>query len=428
MDIKTAEDYYNDIKEILNEKRTHSLTDFITFIFKNKGAREICNLTSKVLPDYILFFDLSDFEKHSFDKYRKNNEELDVSFEEEEIKDIIECNIETTECIKKYTLKLREHILTLKNNKLNFNFNKENNLIKNKFPEEKNNYLLILDESLKEEIEIFIIKIINDIVDKLTFTPKFTLDNFSKKYINFLFNRNYNIEDYSKLEDFLKEYCGNVAIDTTTMEKISLNFGDAYLKEIEFFINNHLLSMHFENECFQKFISYVYSKKIFSILKNIDIKELFHLYEIKENNDKKKICLKNSKNENEISKNVNFFINNIKNKDKCKFYIFYDSEEEYTPVSEKEFNVYDFELEKELYLSNYENQFYENISNYYADQHNLNLLIILEKTNLFDNERQIVKLHAIKLHNQKLQFINKNNLVKDFLPSKILKKYKIIIS
>ena len=420
MSINTPFDYYEKIKEKLEEKRNSSLQELVIFIFENKGAQEICKLTSKKIPEYIEPFYLTTFEKKSYQNYEKIHLKEEYISIEDEVEEIIEHNKEVKNTQQKYNLKIINHIKSIKNKKLKFNFTKEKEISLKKFSE-LNEEISLFFNLIEKEIDLFSFKMTNDIIEKMVFTPKFSPDFFSAKLINFMFDRNYNINDYNILEDFFKEFCGDVAIDAESLKTISLNYKDAYLKEIEIFITDLLLKSNIKNFDIKEAIIFLCSKKIFFNIKNIKIKELFFLYELKENEDKYKIFIKNSEIEELTNNNIKNFINC--NKSNSRYFVFYEDNEEF----EKEFDILNFSFSKEIYYKNKEKEFESNLSNYYSDLYNINLLIVLEETTFTDKGKKVVKLSGFNFSNHSISEIKNNKNLTNILPKNITDKYKIII-
>ena len=270
----------------------------------------------------------------------------------------------------------------------------------------------------KDLLHIEIINLISEIIDNIVFVPKFSLDYFNNKYINFLYDRKHNINDYKKLKDFFKNYIGEAAMDAENYKWKSIDYKTAYKSEINRIIENNIYIKK-ENKLYIE-------KELFSIIESIDIKDIFYLYDIEENKKKYNVALNNSKKEEEINNVIDCFIENINNIDNKKFLLFVDSSEEYEPPSEKIFDITEYSFFKELKTSNI-NKFKSNFGNYYCDAHNLNLFIVLEETNILSNNKKVIKLNAFYLYNKSIQKIKKEKIDLSILPNKLIDNYKVIL-
>lgn len=408
MNKKEYEKIYKEIKEIQKK----SLNDFIDFLCKNEKARDICQVSTTIIPEDYPIIKLNDFELKLFEKkYFKENigEEFDMS----------KANIELNELAME---KLLNHNLKLKKEETNI---KIINHLKNIEKEKKLNIDFIdnfINKSyivkIKDSIHIEIINLINEIIDNIVFVPKFSLDYFNNKYINFLYDRKHNINDYKTLKDFFKNYIGEAAMDAENYKWKSIDYKTAYQSEI-----NRIIK---DNEYIKKESKEFLSKELFNEISNIKIKELFYLYDLEENKKKYNIALNNSKEEEEINETINNFIKNIKNINNKKFLLFVDSSEEYEPPSEKVFDIREYTFFKEIKIKDIE-KFKSNFANYYCDAHNLNLFIVLEETNILSNNKKVIKLNAFYLYNKNIQKIKKEDIDISILPNKLINNYKVIL-
>lgn len=402
------EELYKKIKEI----KEKSLNDFIEYLCENKQAREICDLSPTKIPESYSKIKLNEFEIKLFEKkYFKENKSEEIELE----KSNIELNELAMEKLLDNNLKLKKeennikiinHLKKIKENKkINLDF--LNNYI------EKNNR-----KKAKDLLHIEIINLISEIIDNIVFVPKFSLDYFNNKYINFLYDRKHNINDYKKLKDFFKNYIGEAAMDAENYKWKSIDYKTAYKSEVNRIIENNIYIKK-ENKLYIE-------KELFSIIENIDIKDIFYLYDIEENKKKYNVALNNSKKEEEINNVIDDFIENINNIDNKKFLLFVDSSEEYEPPSEKIFDITEYSFFKELKTSNI-NKFKSNFGNYYCDAHNLNLFIVLEETNILSNNKKVIKLNAFYLYNKSIQKIKKEKIDLSILPNKLIDNYKVIL-
>jgi hypothetical protein len=420
-EVITPLDYYEKIFKKMNIKKNISINELINYICEEKSARDICGLTSKNLPDNYPHLKLNEFEKKSFEKKYKEKIKKDIHDKKEY--ELIESSLELedlsieelfTDYLKNNNKKnnneiiINNHLKKIKDvNKLNLQLNLLN----------INNQKIL--NKIEKEIHFYLINMFEDMINNITFLPKFYLDYFNNKYINFLYDRKHNINDYKNLNDFFENYVGEAAMDAETYKWKNLTFKDVYEKQIRSIIEKILNK---ESEIYIKDISI----HIFNLISEMKIEYLFEVYNIKENKEKYKTTLKNSEEEVNTENVIEEFLNNIKNINNKSFLLFVDGEEDYIPPSEKDFNMYEYEFFKEI-RNNDMDKFKSNILNYYCDVHNINLFIILEETNIILEEKKVMKLSSFYLYNKNIVKINKKDIDISILPNKLQKDYKIII-
>ncbi len=406
MDKKKYKEIYKKIKRIKKD----SLSDFIDYLCQSEEARQICNVSSIKLSATYPLINLNEFETKLFEKkYFKENKY--VEFEK--------ANIELNELAMEklladdFSLKKEQNSTKNINHLKNVEENKKIDLNFIQKYTEKNNF-----NKIKESLHVEIINLFNEIIDNIVFIPKFSLDYFNNKYINFLYDRKHNINDYKKLKDFFKNYIGEAAMDSENFKWKSLDYKEIYQSEINQIIEDNIYIKK-ENKNYIK-------KKLFDIIENLNIKDVFYLYDIEENKKKYNIALNNSKKEEEINKVIDELINNINNIENKKILLFVDSSEEYIPPSEKFFDITDYCFFKEIKTKDID-KLKSNFGNYYCDAHNLNLFIILEKTNILSNDKKVIKLNAFYLYNKNIQKIKKEKIDLSIIPNKLIDNYKIIL-
>jgi hypothetical protein len=419
MEIK---EQYNKIFILLTKKREESIENLINFIIEDFNARELCSLVDNTHISFVNKFILTDFELHLF---HKKESELKSLYELEDVELMID-NIKSKNKLEEDNInKLEKHLKTVnKKNKIDYSFIKEESYIKDNFNKEEVDLFYFFTKNNQKNIHLFSIKLINDIIDRIILSPKFALDHFNNsQYLNFLFDRNFNINNYNKLNDFFKEYSGDSAMESENHEWISLSLGNCYKKEIELYIQSQL-NEHYDKNL-KDSIVLLYTENIYNKIRNINTTDIFKLYEINENKINFKQANEQAIIENEIDYNVEEFLKSISNKNEKTFHLYTDFSEEYKPPTENNFNINDFAFLKEL---NYrkKKEFINNFSYYYCDANNINLFYVLEKTNLFDNKKQILKVNCFYLFNKNIYKISKDKLDKTLMSKKTLNKYKII--
>lgn len=410
MNEKKYKEIYKKIKKI----KEKSLSEFIEYLCKSEEAREICNLSPVKPPDSYPNIELNKFEIKLFEKKyfdNENNKNIDIDIEkanielnELSIEKLLNSNLKLKK--EKNDIKVINHLKSIKKDKkIDIDFVE-------KYIEKKH------INKAKLLLHVEIIDLINDILDNIVFIPKFSLDYFNKKYINFLYDRKHNIKDYKKIKDFFKNYIGESAMNSENYQWKNIRYKEAYKTEIDRILE--------DNVYIKKEYESIISKKIFNKIENMNIKDIFYLYDIKENKKKYNIALNNSKVEEDINKKIENFVENIKNIENKQILLFVDYSEEYEPPSEKIFDITEYGFLKEIKLDDI-NKFKSNFGNYYCDAHNLNLFIVLEETNILSNNKKVVKLNAFYLYNKNIKKIKKEKIDISILPNKLIDNYKIIL-
>ena len=409
-EIITPFEYYKNIFKIIEEKKALSTNALIDYICQNQAAQEICGLTSRILPEDYPKFKLNEFEiklfKKEFLKSQKLTEEermIDSALELQESEDLMPEALKEKD--KKSELKIIHHLNNISDSK-KLDLTLETLNIDNK-----------ILKKIEKEIHLPLVKMFNEIVDNIVYLPKFSLDYFNNKYINFLYDRKHNINNYKTIGDFFKNYIGEAAMDAETYKWKSVDFNHVYLKEIEKLV--YKITKDNRN-------TVIISEHIFDKIKKLKIKEVFELYNIKENKEKYKEALRNAINETEVDAIIEEFIESIKNIKNKKFLLFADDSEEYKPPTEKQFDMSEYQFFKEIKQDDIE-KFKSNMSNYFCDVHNLNLFIVMEETNMKDDDKKIIKITAFYIFNKSIVKIEKEKIDISIMPNKLTKKYKLII-
>lgn len=411
-EIITPFEYYQNILKNIKKQKTLSINDLIEYICKNQGAREICGLTDKILPDNYPTFTLNEFEMKLFEKEFINHK--NVKEEERMIDAALELEELEMEKIMPEALKAKNAKNELK---IINHLNKISDSRKMNLTLETLNIEKSILNKIEKEIHVSLIKIINEIVDNIVYFPKFSLDYFNNKYMNFLYDRKHNINNYKTLGDFFNNYIGEAAIEAETYSWKSVDFNYVYYRELENIISK-ITKDHKKKV--------IISKHIFEEMKKLKIKEVFELYNIKENKNKYKEALENAIKETEIDEVIDDFVNNIKNIKNKNFLLFSDDSESYEPPSEKPFEMSEYQFLKEIKKEDLK-KFKSNMSNYYCDVHNLNLFIVIEQTNMIDNEKKVIKVTSFYIFDKTIVEVKKENIDISIMPNKLTKKYKLIV-